>query len=96
MGHSDDGAGIILEKAFQPGHGFSVEMVGRLIQQEHVGFGEQQPTQCDPPSLAAGQFTDIGIPGRQSQRIGGDIQRALQIVAIGGLQVAFQFRLFSG
>ena len=39
---------------------------------------------------------DLRVPGRQAQRVGGDFQLALQIVAVGGLQDGFQLGLFGG
>ncbi|MNS28836.1 hypothetical protein D3C72_608240 [compost metagenome] len=39
---------------------------------------------------------DLGIPGRQAQRIGGDFQLALQVVAVAGLQDGFELGLFGG
>ncbi len=42
MGDHDDGAGIIAQMMLEPGHAFGIEMVGRLVEQENVGLGEQQ------------------------------------------------------
>ena len=92
----DHGAGIVLEEAFQPGDGLGVEMVGRLVQQQHVGFRQQQPAQRDAPSLAAGEGGDIRFPRRQAQGVGGDVQGAVEVMAIGGLQVSFEVGLFGG
>jgi hypothetical protein len=39
---------------------------------------------------------DLGVPGRQAQRIGGDFQLALQVVTVGGLQDGFELGLFGG
>ena len=35
------GARIVAQSAFQPGHRFGVKMVGRLIEEQQVGLGEQ-------------------------------------------------------
>ncbi len=40
VGDGNDGAGIALQVLFQPGYGFCIEMVGRLIEEENVGFLE--------------------------------------------------------
>ena len=42
VGDGDDGAGEAHEKLFQPFDRFGVEVVGRLVEQQHVGSGEQQ------------------------------------------------------
>jgi hypothetical protein len=36
-------------------------VVGGLVEQQHVGLGEEQPAQGDPPALATGKFRDIGV-----------------------------------
>src|SRR6266545_1727600 len=41
----DDGALVGLEEALEPGDRLGVEVVRRLIEQEQVGRGEQQPRQ---------------------------------------------------
>ncbi|MNN66467.1 hypothetical protein D3C81_1820470 [compost metagenome] len=41
MGNRDDGAGEALQELFEPVYRFSVQMVGRFIEQQHVGFGQQ-------------------------------------------------------
>ena len=96
VGDGDHGAGVILQEALQPGHRFGVQMVGRFVQQQHVGLGQQQPAQGDAALFAAGQLADLGIPGRQAQGVGGDFQGAIQVMAVGGVQVGFQFGLFGG
>ena len=45
MGHRDDGAGILLQMVFEPGHAFRIQMVGGLVEQQDVGLLNQQPTQ---------------------------------------------------
>ncbi len=69
-------------------------MVGRLVQQQHVGRRQQQAAECYAALLATGQVLDLCVPGRQAQRIGGDFQLALKVVAVGGLQNGLQFALF--
>ena len=62
MGDGDEGAcrggcgGC--EVVGQPGDALDVEVVGRLVEQEHVGVGDEQPGQGQPAALAAGQRPD--------------------------------------
>ena len=42
MRHHDDGAGIVAQMVLEPGDALGIEMVGRLVEQENVGLGEQQ------------------------------------------------------
>ncbi len=93
MGHGHDRTGEFGQEAFQPGNAFRIEVVGGFVQQQHVGIGQQQLAQCHAATFAAGQCGYIGVPGRQAQGIGGDLQLALEVVSVGGLQDVFQPRL---
>ena len=53
MGDHDHGAGIVAQMMLEPGHAFRVEMVGRLIEQEDVGFCQQQAAERHASLLAA-------------------------------------------
>ena len=54
MGDQDHAAGEVLQVMLQPGHQeLGVEVVGGLVQQQHVGLGQQQARQRDPAPLAA-------------------------------------------
>ena len=41
VGHSDNGARVLLQIALQPGDGVGVQVVGGLVQQQHFRLGEQ-------------------------------------------------------
>jgi len=53
VGDDQDRAGIVAQMAFQPGHRFGVEMVGRFVQQQQFGLVEQQLAERDAAPLAA-------------------------------------------
>ena len=53
MGDHDHGAGIVAQMMLEPSHALGVEMVGRLVEQENVGLGEQQLAKRDAALLAA-------------------------------------------
>ena len=44
--------GIALQKLFEPFDRCDIEMIGRFIEQKHIGFGEQQAHQTEPVLLA--------------------------------------------
>ena len=50
------GVQVVLEH----GQGVDVQVVGRLVQQQHVRLGEQQPQELQPPPLAAGEVVQPG------------------------------------
>ena len=53
MGDDQDRAGIGAQMAFQPCHGFRIEMVGRLIKQQQIGLRQQELAQCHTAALTA-------------------------------------------
>ena len=55
VGDGDDRAGVLLQRPLQPGHRLGVEVVRRLVEQQQVGLGEEQPAEGDPAPLAARQ-----------------------------------------
>ena len=94
VGDGDDGARVLVEEALQPGHGLGVEVVGRLVEQQHVRLRQQQAAQRDAAALAAGQLGHVGVPGRQPQRVGRDFELALDFPAAGRVDRVLQIALF--
>ena len=84
MGDGDHGARVALQELLQPVHRFSVQVVGRLVEQEHVGLGQQQLTQGNAPLFTAREQPDFGVPGRQAQGVGGDFELVLGVGASAG------------
>ena len=84
VGDGNHGARVALQELFQPVHRFSIQVVGRLVEQEHVGLGQQQLTQGNAPLFTAREQPDFGVPGRQSQGVGGDFELVLGVGAGAG------------
>ncbi len=61
VGDEDDAAGELLEEAFQPADRFDVEVVGGLVQQQHVGLAHQRLRQQHAALHAAGQRGEVGF-----------------------------------
>ena len=55
VGDGDHGAGEAHEELFQPFDRFGVEVVGRFVEQQHVGLCQQQLAQRDAALFAAGE-----------------------------------------
>src|SRR5450830_1350088 len=94
MGNRHHGAGEALQELLQPVHRFGVQMVGRLVQQQHVGLGQQQLAQCHAALFTTRQDAYNGIPRRQAQSVGSHFQLLVHAVAVGGGDDRFQTRLF--
>jgi hypothetical protein len=76
VGDDDQGARPGVEVVLDDGQGVDVEVVGRFVQQEHVGLAEQEPEELQPAALATGQLADAGhelLPGEPEvlQQVGG-------------------------
>ena len=63
MGDDQQRAGPPVEIVLDHGQRVDVQVVGRLVQQQHVGLGEQQPEELQPAALTTGQVVE---PCRQS------------------------------
>ncbi len=61
----DDGAGEALQELLEPLDALGIEMVRRLVEQQHVGLREQQTAQRDAAFLTARERADLRIPRRQ-------------------------------
>ena len=84
----------MIEELFEPGDRFGIQVIGRLVQQQHVRFGKQQAAQGDAPAFAAGQLVDFRIPVRQAQGIGGHFQFAVDLPAVRRIDLVLQLALF--
>jgi hypothetical protein len=69
------------EELLQPVHRLGVQVVGGFVEQQHVGLGQQQAAQRHAALFAAGEQADLGVPGRQAQRVGGDLELVLGVGA---------------
>ena len=92
MGHGNDGAGVVLERAFQPGDRLGVEMVGGLVEEE-VGLGEEETGHGDTSNLAAGKVLNAPVAGWGAEGIHCDLDRALEIPGTGGFDLGFEVGL---
>ncbi len=59
----EDRAAIALQVILQPVHGGEVEVIGRLVEQQHVGRLQEQQRQPDARLLAAGERAELAVAG---------------------------------
>ena len=95
MRHRHHGARKTREKLLEPIHAFGIQMVGRLIEQQHVGLGQQQTAQRHAAFFTTRQRADFGVPRRQAQRVARDIEFVFR-VATGGVDDGFVLGLLGG
>ena len=70
----DHGSRKALQELLQPLHALGVEVVGRLVQQQQIRLGQQQPAERHAALLAAREHVDLLLPRRQAQRVGRDLE----------------------
>ena len=96
VGHGHHSAREAREELFEPVHRFGIQVVGRLVEQQHVGAREQQLAQRHAALFTAREVLDLGVPRRQAQRVGGDFQLQFNVVTRTGGDDGFQAGLFFG
>ena len=76
MADHDEAAGVAAEELPQPGDRVRVQVVRRLVQQQGLGVGEQDPGQLHPAPLTSGEGAQrlAEHPGGQAE-VGGDSGR---------------------
>ena len=90
MGDRDDRARVLLQEPLQPVDRLGVEVVGRLVEQQQVGVAEQQPGERDAALLAAGEGRDVGVVGRAAERVHRDVDVALEVPGVGGVDLVLE------
>ncbi len=93
MGNRHNGAFEVVQEAFQPGHGFRIQVVGRFVEQQHIRFFEQQTTQRHAAAFTTGEVSDFRIPVRQAQRVGRALKLHVQVMAVVRLDDFFKLAL---
>ncbi len=96
VGHGHHGAREAGQELLEPLDGFRIQVVGRLVEQQHVGARQQQLAQRHAALFAARQVLDARVPRRQAQGIGGDFELQLDVVAGAGGNDGFQAGLLFG
>ena len=66
MRNKHDSAGVVVDTILEPFDRGDVQVVGRLIQQQQVGFLHECPGQRNPPPPAAREFVHL-LVGREAQ-----------------------------
>ncbi len=77
-----DGAFVLLQVLFEPIDALGVEVVGRLVEQQHVGLLQQQTTQRHAATLAARQHLHALVGIGAAQGVHRALQHAVQLPAV--------------
>ncbi len=90
VGDGQDRALVLGEVLFEPLHALGVEVVGRLVEQQQVGLGQQQLAQRDAAALTAGQVGDRLVGRRAAQRVHRLLELGVDVPRVGGVQLLLQ------
>ena len=85
MGYRNNGALEIFQVLFKPVDTFSVEMIGRFIQQQDIGLLQQGLAQSNPTALATRKLCGPGIGRGKAHGLHGHFELAIEVVSIAGV-----------
>ena len=83
MGHGDDRTLVLLQVLFEPVDAFGVEVVGRFVEQEHIGLLKQQTAQCHTTALTAREVLDRPVGRRTAEGIHGTLELTVHVPCVG-------------
>ena len=93
VGHGNDRALILLQVLLQPVDGLGIEVVGRLVEQQDVGFLQQQAAQSHTAALTTAQVFGQLVALGAAQGIHGPFQAAVEVPRVGGVDDVLQLGL---
>ncbi len=96
MGDGHDAALVLQEEVLEPGHRLGVEMVGGLVEEQHVRGLEEKAAQSHAASLAARELRDVGVSGRQAQGVHRDLDVAVQLPEVPRVDLVLEARKLVG
>ena len=74
-----DGARVLLQVPLEPRDRLRVQVVCRLVEQQEIGFLEEQPAQRHAAPFAAGERGHVGVASRTAQRVHRDLEVRVEV-----------------
>ncbi len=90
VGDDNDRARVLPQLVLEPGYRLSVEVVGRFVEKEQVGFFQERLAESNAAALAARKGRNVGVVRRQHQRVGGDVELAVDLPCVLGVNFFLQ------
>ncbi len=90
MGDQDHAAREGLQVVLQPGHGLRVQVVGRFVEQQHVGLRQQQAGERDAALLTPRQLVDGPVGRRRAQGVHGHLDAAVDVPQVAGVDLLLE------
>jgi hypothetical protein len=83
----------LLEVSFQPSDRVCIKMIGRFIEQQDVGFFQEQTAKCNPSPFTARQYIHRSRARRAAQSLHCHLQSRVEIPGIGRIELLLNFSL---
>ena len=96
VGDDQDRALVFDQVPLEPGDGLGVEMVRRLVEEEHVGRLQEQLAERHAPPLAAREVGGARIVGRAAERLHRDVDLAVEIPEVLAVDLVLKRRHLVG
>ena len=93
MGNGNHRTLVLLQMLLQPVDTLSIEMVGRLVEQQHIGFLKQQATECHTTAFASRQILHAPVTRGTVQGSHRTIELGVHVPSIGSVDDILQLSL---
>ena len=85
MGDGNHRSLILLQMLLQPVYALSIEVVGRLVEEQHVGLLQQQSAQCHAASLTAREVLHRTVACRAAQSRHRAVEFGVHVPCVGSI-----------
>ena len=93
MSDGDDRSLVLLEMLLQPVDRLSVEVVGRLVEQQHIGLLQEQTAESHTAALTTREMLHRLVGWRTAQGIHGTFEFRVHVPCVGGVDDVLQLSL---
>ncbi len=93
VGDGDHSAGILLQVLFEPVDRLSVEVVGRLVEQQDVRLLQQQTAESHAAAFTTRESGHILVVGRTLQRVHRTFELRVDVPCVGSVKLVLQLGL---
>ena len=91
--HGDDRAFVLCQVLFEPVNAFGIQMVGRLVEQQHVGLLQEQAAESYATAFATAQLANRLVGRRTAKGIHSPFQLAVEVPGVGAVDDVLQLAL---
>ena len=93
VGNGDDRALVLPQVFLEPEDALGIQMVGRLVQQQHVRLLKQQAAQGDAAAFTARKGRYGCVAGRSAQGVHRDVEPGIEFPGVLGIDLVLEFPL---